>query len=146
MSTPSMRKALEEILEHAREGNMEEIINTTQDALHILHGGQLLTTREAATYLGIRSINTLKAIVIRNNIPYQRVGNRMMLSLTELERLKQDPLMRNLKASEALHDKTEIPGADERLSAEEMRDLEDTRPGQLPWKAQAQPRTDSATK
>lgn len=146
MSTPSMRKALEDILEYAREGNVEEIINTTQDALHSLNGGQLLTTREAASYLGIRSINTLKAIVIRNGIPYQRVGNRMMLSLAELERLKYDPLMRGLKASEALHDKSNIPGADEGLTDEEMHDLEETRPGQLPWKAQAQPRTDSATK
>ncbi|MGZ6375840.1 MAG: helix-turn-helix domain-containing protein [Ktedonobacterales bacterium] len=146
MSTPSMRKTLEDILEYAREGNMEEIIHTTQDALHTLNGGQLLTTREAASHLGIRSINTLKAIIIRHGIPYQRVGNRMMLSLSELEHLKHDPLMRGLRASEALHDKSKIPGADEGLTDEEMCDLEDTRPGQLPWKTQAQPRTDSATK
>lgn len=146
MSTSSMRKVLENILEYAREGNVEEIINTTQDALHTLNDRQLLTTREAATYLGIRSINTLKALVIRNNIPYQRVGNRMMLPLTELERLKNDPLMRGVQASETLHDKTEIPGTDEGLNAEELRDLEDARPGQLPWKAQAQPRTDSVTR
>ncbi len=144
MSIPSMRKALEDILEHAREGNMEEIIDTAQDALHTLAGEQLLTTREAANYLGIRSINTLKAIVIHNNLPYQRVGNRMMLSLADLERLKRDPLMRGIKSSEALHDKTEIPGADEGLSVGEMHDLEDARPGKLPWKAQAHLRIDSA--
>lgn len=144
MSIASMRKALENILEYARKGNMREIINTTQDALHALDDRQLLTTREAADYLGIRSINTLKAIVIRHHIPYQRVGNRMMLSLDELERLKHDPLMRGLKASEALHDKSKIPGTEEGLTAEEMRDLEQTRPSQLPWKAQAQSRPDPA--
>ncbi len=144
MSIPSTRKALEDILEHAREGNMEAIIDTAQDALHTLAGEQLLTTREAANYLGIRSINTLKAIVIHNNLPYRRVGNRMMLSLTDLEQLKRDPLIRGVKSSEALHDKTGMPGADEGLSATEMHDLEDARPGKLPWKAQAHPRTDSA--
>ena len=146
MSAASMRKGLEDILEYAQAGNMEEIIHTARDALHTLDGGRLLTTREAASHLGIRSINTLKAIVIRNGIPYQRVGNRMMLSLAELEHLKHDPLMRGLKAAEALHDTSKIPGTDEGLTDEEMRNLEDTRPGRLPWKTQAQPHTDSAKK
>ena len=131
-----MRSALEAILHQAQEGDLDGVIQTTQRTLEALDGGQLLTTREAARLLGIRSINTLKALVIRNGIPYQKVGNRMMLPLAEVERLRQSPLMRGLRASEALHETTEELGPTDGLTAEEIQALEAARPGHLPWKPQ----------
>lgn len=131
---PVIRDALEEILHQAREGNVDGVIQTAQQTLRTLDGGQLLTTREAARVLGIRSINTLKALVIRNGIPYQRVGNRMMLPLAEVDQLRESPLMRGLRASEAPHDTIDELGPPEGLSIEEMRDLEAARLGRLPWK------------
>jgi len=86
--------------------------------------------------LGIRSINTLKGLVIRNGIPYQRVGNRMMLSVAEVERLRESPVMRGLRASEALHDTIDELGPEAGMTAEEMQDLDATRPGRLPWQTE----------
>ncbi len=132
-SVPMMRNALEAILHHAQEGNVDGVIQTAQQTLQALEADQLLTTREAARLLGIRSINTLKGLVIRNGIPYQRVGNRMMLSVSDVERLRESPVMRGLRASEALHDTIDELGSVQGMTAEEMQDLEATRPGRLPW-------------
>lgn len=131
-----MRNALESILHQAQEGNVDGVIQTAQQTLQALDEGQLLTTREAAQVLGIRSINTLKGLVIRNGIPYQRVGNRMMLPLAEVERLRDSPMMRGLRASEAAHDTLDELGPKEGLTAEEMQDLEAARPGRLPWQTE----------
>lgn len=60
---------------------------TALEALHALDGGYLLTSREAAHYLGLRSVNTLKAVLSRHGIPYRRISNRMTPSHVDLERL-----------------------------------------------------------
>ncbi len=135
-SVPTMRNALEAILHQAQEGDVDGVIQTTQQTLQSLEENQLLTTREAARLLGIRSINTLKGLVIRNAIPYQRVGNRMMLPLAEVERLRESPVMRGLRASEAAHDTLDELGPEGGMTAEEMQDLEATRPGRLPWRTE----------
>ncbi len=132
-NVPTMRNALEVILQQAQEGNVDGIIQTAQQTLQALNEDQLLTTREAARLLGIRSINTLKGLVVRNGIPYQRVGNRMMLSVTTVERLRESPVMRGLRASEALQDTIGELGPEAGMTAAAMQDLEATRPGHLPW-------------
>ena len=132
-SVPAMRGALESILQQAQEGNVDGVIQTAQQTLQALDDDHLLTTREAARLLGVRSINTLKGLVIRTGIPYQKVGNRMMLSVAEVERLRESPVMRGLRASEALHDTIDELGPTEGLTIEEMQDLEAARPGRLPW-------------
>lgn len=133
-----MRRALARILQQAQEGNVDGVIQTANTTLRALDGTQLLTTREAADIVGMRSINTLKALVIRNGIPYQKIGNRMMLSLAEVEALKASPLMRGIRASEALHDTLDELGQPGGLSTEELQDLEAARPGRLPWKTEGQ--------
>ena len=137
MSLPTMRHALEAIMHQAQEGDLDGVIQTARQTMRSLEEDQLLTTREAAQLLGIRSINTLKGLVIRNGIPYQRVGNRMMLLLSEVERLSESPVMRGLRASEAAHDILSELGSAEGMTAEEMQDLEATRPGRLPWQTEA---------
>lgn len=136
MSVIDLRKDLEHIRASAQAGDLNEVIQAVDHALQALDGSRLLTTTEAAALLGIRSVNTLKALVIRNGIPYERRGNRMMLPVAEVERLRESPLMRGLRASEALHDTIADLGSTdgEGLAAEEMQDLESTRPGRLPWK------------
>jgi hypothetical protein len=129
-----MRRALARILQQAQEGNVNGVIQTAHTTLQALDATQLLTTREAADIVGIRSINTLKALVIRNGIPYRKIGNRMMLSLAEVEGLKASPLMRGIRASEAVHDTLDALGQPGDLSAEELQDLEAARPGHLPWR------------
>ncbi len=135
MSVTDLRKDLEHIRASAQAGDLTGVVQAVNHALQSLDSSRLLTTTEAAELLGIRSVNTLKALVIRNGIPYERRGNRMMLPVAEVERLRESPLMRGLRASEALHDTiaTLGPTDAEGLTAEEMQDLESTRPGRLPW-------------
>ena len=151
MSVTDLRKDLEHIRASAQAGDLNEVVQAVNHVIQSLDTLRLLTTTEAAELLGIRSVNTLKALVMRNGIPYERHGNRMMLPLAEMERLRESPLMRGLRASETLHDTiTDLgptEGDRERLTAEEMQDLESTRPGRLPWKIptarEAQRRTES---
>lgn len=141
MSVTDLRKDLEHIRASAQAGDVNEVVQAVDRALQALDGSRLLTTTEAAELLGIRSVNTLKALVIRNGIPYERHGNRMMLPLAEVERLRESPLLRGLRASEALHDTIADLGPTGRdgegLTAEEMQDLEAARPGRLPWQTPA---------
>jgi excisionase family DNA binding protein len=140
MSVTDLRKDLEHIRASAQAGDLQEVVQAVDHALQSLDGSRLLTTTEAAEVLGIRSVNTLKALVIRNGIPYERRGNRMMLPLAEVERLRETPLLRGLRASEALHETiADLGPADgEGLTAEELQDLEATRPGRLPWQRPAE--------
>lgn len=145
-NTPTIRDSLEAILRQAQGGNLEGVVEMTQQALQSLASDRLLTTREAAQLLGIRSVNTLKALVIRNGIPYRRVGNRMMLPLAEVEQLRESSLLRGLRASESIHDTIDDLGTPDGLTAAELADIEAARPGRQPWKipAQEQDRTASA--
>jgi|SRR5579859_2605953 len=144
MSVTDLRKDLEHIRASAQAGDLNEVVQAVDHALQSLDSSRLLTTTEAAELLGIRSVNTLKALVTRYSIPYERHGNRMMLPLAEVEQLRESPLMRGLRASEALHDTIADLGPVEGLTAEEMQDLEAARPGPLPW--QTSPARDAQLK
>jgi excisionase family DNA binding protein len=152
MSVTDLRKDLEHIRASAQAGDLHEVVQVVNHALQSLNSSRLLTTTEAAELLGIRSVNTLKALVVRNGIPYERHGNRMMLPLAEVERLRESPLLRGLRASEALHDTiadlgpVDEEGDGEGLTAEEMQDLEAARPGRLPWQGQTLPAGDAHRK
>ncbi|MDQ2828529.1 MAG: helix-turn-helix domain-containing protein [Chloroflexota bacterium] len=92
---------------------------------------QLLTTAEAAELLGIRSMTTLKLLVRREGLAYERHGNHMMIPLRELERLQGSAIVRGIQESDRAHDATvDLDGA---LNEDELEALEAARPGTLPW-------------
>ena len=68
---------------------------------------RLLTTRQAADLLGIRSMNTLKLLLRREQVPTVRRGNRTMVALGEVERLQDSERVRGIRASDAAHDPVE---------------------------------------
>lgn len=135
MSVTDLRKDLEHIRASAQAGDVNEVVQAVDRALLSLDGSRLLTTTEAAELLGIRSVNTLKALVTRYGIPYERHGNRMMLPLAEVERLRESPLMRGLRASDRAHDAIAALGPVGGLTDQQLRDLSAARPGRLPWQA-----------
>jgi hypothetical protein len=94
---------------------------------------RLLTTRQAADLLGIRSVNTLKLLLRREQVPTVRRENRTMVALGEIERLQDSERVRGIRASDAAHDATEGLGVPKGLSAALLEDLEAVRPGRLPW-------------
>lgn len=133
MRAGDLRKALEEILRLARAGESERVIGTAQATLHALEGEPLLTTTEAAALLGIRSRNTVKALVRRLGLRYERNGNRMMIPLAELERVRESAEVRGIRASDAAHEAMVGLATDEPLSADELDALDAGRPGRTPW-------------
>lgn len=80
------------------------------EALVGLEGRRLLTTSEAADLLGIRSVNTLKALVRAEGIQTAMHGNRMMIPLAEIERLRGSARVRGLQAADRAHDAAEDLG------------------------------------
>jgi len=136
MGVSELRKDLEDIRTSAQAGDLNQIIQTVDRALQTLDGSRLLTTTEAAELLDIRSVNTLKLLVRQSGIPYERHGNRMMISVAALEELKQTALFRGIQASDRAHDATAELGLDDGMTEEQMRDLSAARPGRLPWQAE----------
>lgn len=145
MHITEMRRALEEIRQHAQQGDLGAVQRAADDALSQLGGDELLTTTEAALVLGIRSVNTLKLLVRRLKIPYVMHGNRMMIPLAEVERLQNEDEVGAVRASDRLHDESAGLGGDAGLNEGELADLERGRPGRLPWKTEGGLRSAEAT-
>lgn len=80
----------------------------------------------------IRSVNTLKALCRHDDIKYVMRGNRMMIPLSEIERVQDSPVVQGIRASDRAHDRLEGFGGDG-LTEQEMEDLHASRPGVLPW-------------
>jgi excisionase family DNA binding protein len=113
----------------------DEIVRELDEALAELDDGEtLLTTAEAATKLGIRSVNTIKAMIHAGRIEARMVGTHYRIPLAEVERLRGDDVIRGLQASSRLHDQLDAElGAAPALTDDEMRILGQSRPGTLPW-------------
>ncbi len=114
----------------------DEIVRELDAALAEIDSSEtLLTTTEAAAKLGIRSVNTIKAMVHAGRIQARKVGTHYRIPLAEIERLQSDSAIRRLQASSPVHAYLDAElGSDMTLSDEEMRILSDSRPGTLPWK------------
>jgi hypothetical protein len=122
-------------LQHARElvsaGKTAEALEQLEALERSWQPEQGVTTTEAAHFLGIRSINTLKALLKVEGIPTTRNGNRIMVPLGELLRLRESQRVLRIRASDTAH--ASSFASDAPLSQAEMDVLHDTRPGTLPW-------------
>ena len=145
MTIGEVRRELEAIQASAKAGDLDQVVQHVDSALHALDGSRLLTTTEAAELLGIRSVNTLKLLVLRLGVPYARHGNRMMLPLSEIERLHESAEVRGIRASDRAHDAVAVLGGDG-LSQDELDALSQSRPGTVPWQQQRQQRQQQATR
>jgi excisionase family DNA binding protein len=119
----------------------DQIVRELDGVLAEIDSGEtLLTTTEAATKLGIRSVNTIKAMVHAGQIQARKVGTHYRIPLAEIERLQNDPAIRGLQATSRIHAQLDAEfGPGMALSDEEMCILSDSRPGTLPWKRAAGP-------
>ncbi len=131
--TDQLRKDLRTVIEQAEAGNTGEVVRTAQEALRALDGDRLLTTTEAAEALGVRSINTVKLWQRNGFLSGVQRGNRTMIPLAEIERVRDDERVRAIRAADRLHDAGSEFGVPEGLSDEEMQRLSAARPGRLPW-------------
>ncbi len=135
MSIAELRTELEKLRGQVESGNTDAAIRTIDEAIKELNGDQLLTTTEAASLLHIRSVNTLKLLCRRGDIQYVMRGNRMMIPMSEIDRVQESEPIRMLRALDKAHDEIEDFGSPDGLTDEEMEILHASRPGRLPWEA-----------
>lgn len=111
----------------------DDVVQLLDSALATVAPERLLTTTEAAEYLQIRSVNTLKALVRAEQLHVVYHGNRMMIPLAELERVREGTLVRAIQASDRDHDQADVEFGTAGLTEEQLAALEAGRPGRLPW-------------
>jgi len=133
MVLTDLRQELESARAAAAEANSPTVVEKLDKILAGLDDEVLLTTREAAGLLGIGSVNTIKAMAHAGRIQSRKVGTHYRIPLSEVERLRHDTTIQGLQASSRLHAEVAEQGTTEPLSLEELEDLEDARPGTLPW-------------
>jgi len=73
----------------------------------------------------------VKALVRREGLHYTAHGNRMMIPVAELERLRDSAVVRGLRAADRAHEATADLDGD--LTAAERDALRAGRPGRAPW-------------
>jgi hypothetical protein len=135
MGIRSVRQDLEQLREYVKEGQTDRALATIDHALQELEPERLLTTTEAARALGIRSVNTLKVLLRLEGVGAVRHGNRTMIPLAEVERLRDTVRVRQIQALDRAHDEIEELGGPEGLSEAELDELETGRPGRPPWES-----------
>ncbi|HEY8745745.1 MAG TPA: hypothetical protein VIU62_21880 [Chloroflexota bacterium] len=96
----------------------------------------MLTTTETAAYLNIRSVNTVKVLIRRLNVPHEMHGSRMMVPIAALDALQDDALVRGIRASDRAHDATAALDDDAAPTDDQLEALEQGRPGVVPWRAE----------
>ncbi len=114
-----------------------DLVQRLDHVLLALDPESLLTTTQAAEFLGIRSLNTLKVLVRVEGLRTVQHGNRMMIPLTELERVQHGARVRGLRASDRIHAEATDLGTQDGLTSDELTVLEMGRPGHLPWEGSA---------
>ena len=133
MVLTDLRQELASVRAEAAQANNAGVVEKLDRILAGLDDEVLLTTREAAGLLGIGSVNTIKAMAHAGRIQSRKVGTHYRIPLSEVERLRHDSTIRGLRASSRLHAEVASLGSAEGLTAEELEDLEEARPGTLPW-------------
>ena len=120
--------------ERAEKYEDKDLLAVLDAFLDLLGAGTLLTTTQVAQLLGIRSVNTVKALIRAGRIEAQKVGSHYRVSLNEVERLTRDSMIRGLHDASRLHADLSELGLDREMTDDEMQALSASRPGTLPWR------------
>lgn len=132
MGIRDLREELIGARQQIAEGRPEKALERIDRALEELNTS-LLTTMQAKDWLGLGSVNTLKMLVRKTGMQVEMHGNRMMIPRSELENLQNSPLLRSIRDADRFHEQSAELGVLDGLSERQLRDLEDARPGSLPW-------------
>jgi len=133
MSITDLREDLQALHGYVEAGDRARAIQTIDQALKEIDGDRLLTTTEAAELLGVRSITTVKLWLRQGFIKSEMRGNRAMIPLSEVERVRDVARVRHIRVMGKLHEASAEFGVPEGLSDEELQSLSASRPGRLPW-------------
>jgi len=141
MSMIILREPQREALEHSltllndvADARAQEAAGRIREALREADQEDYLTTTEAAHALGIRSVNTIKLWVKTGYLAGKKIGGRTLIPRSEIERLENDERVRVMQAIGRLNEESSDLGRDEGMTPDELRMLDEGRPGTLPWK------------
>jgi hypothetical protein len=132
MVIADLREKLINARQQIEEGHPDKALESIDRALEELNV-PLLTTMQAKELLGLGSVNTLKLLVLKAGLQVEMHGNRMMIPRAELERLQNSSLLRGIHAADRLHEESAELGVPDGLSEDQLKELEESRPGTLPW-------------
>jgi excisionase family DNA binding protein len=136
LRTPQ-RAELEEslhLLDSVEDARAREAAERIRAALCDADQEEYLTTSEAARALGIRSVNTIKLWVKAGYLQGKRIGGRLLIPRAEIDRLEEDERVRLMRVIGRAHEESADLGRNSGMTAEELRLLDEGRPGRLPWK------------
>ena len=109
----TIEQTLDEAEAAARNADLDTLKIKLTELRALVGPEQLLTTGEAATLLGVKSVNTVKALARTGKIPFRQApGKQMRLSLAGVLDFKATREFRQLKVSEQIHDATAMLGGD----------------------------------
>jgi excisionase family DNA binding protein len=122
------------LLDSVADTRAKEAAERIRAALGEADQEEYLTTMETAHALGIRSVNTIKLWVKSGYLHGKRIGGRVLIPRTEIERLQGDERVRMMRAIGRAHEESADLGRDSGMTLEELQLLDEGRPGRLPWK------------
>jgi len=129
----TIEQTLDEADAAARNADLTTLKAKLEQLRALVGPEQMLTTGEAAILLGIKSVNTVKALARTGKISFrQEPGKQMRLSLAGVLDFKATRDFQQLKVSEQIHDETAVLGSDVMPPA--VLDATAPAPGSVPWR------------
>jgi len=132
MTITELSETLAHIAALLEQGEYDTARRALQAARASLVDDRLLTTREAADLLGIRSVNTVKTMARVGDMRYEKVGTHMRIPLSEVKRIQDSQIVRQMRRLEDLHELTRELDVGDPVPDEILDDLS-APPGSLPW-------------
>lgn len=132
-SLAAIERTLDEADAAARNADLATVKAKLEQLRALVGPDQLLTTGEAAALLGLRSVNTVKALARAGKLPFwQDPGKQMRLLLAGVLAFRDTRDFRQLAVSERVHDETADLGSDA-IPPEVLDDLAPA-VGSAPWR------------
>lgn len=133
MAIKELRERLEEVRAYVAKGDTEEALREIDATICYLGEPKLLTLEEAADFLNVRSLYTLRSLLHLEGVAVVKRDGAVLIPLRELERIYNSERVRGIRASDAVHDELDRAFGTGEMTQEEMDILEASRPGTNPW-------------
>lgn len=112
-------------------GDLDALRDEVARLRGLLRPERMLTTGEAGEMLGIRSVNTIKAMIAHGDLRGEKQGGRWLVPLSAVEEAGQSRRVQLVQAMERAAD--EIGDFGREMTEKEMEELHAARPGTYPW-------------
>lgn len=129
-----LRDELLQARAQAAAGDTPSVVRTLDQALRELGPERLLTPAQAAALLDVHSVNVVKYWCRSGFLKAVRRNDRILIPLSEVERIQESEGVRDIRIADAYHAASEQLGTTEGLDDAQLQALAASRPGTLPWR------------